>query len=280
MEHEGPTDAGLRYYDTGGDGPVVVLLHGVLMSGDVWREVVDGLRDRYRCIVPELPFGAHGMPMPEGADLTLPSIARTIAAFLVELGLHDVTLVCNDWGGAQLVVEPGRSDRIGRLVLVSCEAFDNYPPGLPGRLLCLSASVPGGLFVVAQMLRSRWLRHLPFAFGSLSKKRVSDERFLGWIDPLRHDSGIRRDLRKYLRPVPPRRRLLDWAERQRAFRGPVLVVWAREDRLMPPVHAERLAKHFDNARLVWVDDSFTLIPIDQPEVLVRELREFLEAGAG
>ena len=117
-------------------------------------------------------------------------------------------------------------------------------------------------------------------FGSLSKKRVPNERFLGWTDPLRHDSRIRRDLRKYLRHVPPRPQLLDWAERQRAFRGPVLIVWAREDRLMPPVHAERLAKHFENARLVWVDDSFTLIPIDQPEVLARQLREFLDDAAG
>ena len=63
-----------------------------------------------------------------------------IAGFLVELDLHDVTLVCNDWGGAQLVVSPGGSDRVANLVLVSCEAFDNYPPGLPGRLLCLNAS--------------------------------------------------------------------------------------------------------------------------------------------
>ena len=282
MELEGPTNAGLRYYDTGGDGPVVVLLHGVLMNGDVWTEVVDGLRDRdrYRCVVPELPFGGHGRPMPDHADLTLPSIARLIAEFLVELDLHDVTLVCNDWGGAQLVVEPGRSDRVSRLVLVSCEAFDNYPPGLPGRLLCLSASVPEGLFVAAQMLRFRWLRHLPFTLGNLSKKRVSNERFLGWTDPLRRDHRIRRDLRKYLRHVPSRRQLLDWAERQRAFRGPVLIVWAREDRLMPPVHANRLAKHFENSLLVWVDDSFTLIPIDQPEVLVRELRKFLGNAAG
>ena len=250
------------------------------MNGDVWAEVVDGLRDRYRCVIPELPFGGHGRPMPDCADLTLPSIARLIAEFLEELDSYDVTLVCNDWGGAQLVVEPGRSDRVSRLVLVSCEAFDNYPPGLPGRLLCLSASVPGGLFVAAQMLRFRWLRHLPLTFGNLSKKRVSNERFLGWIDPLRHDHRIRRDLRKYLRHVPSRRQLLDWAERQRAFRGPVLIVWAREDRLMPPVHAERLAKHFENSLLVWVDDSFTLIPIDQPEVLVRELRKFLGNAAG
>ena len=142
---DGPTATGFRYLDTGGDGPVVVLLHGVLMNGTLWDDVVAGLQDRYRCIVPELPFGAHRVPMPDDADLTLESIATMIARFLAKIDVHDVTLVSNDWGGAQLVLSPGGSDRVANLVLVSCEAFDNYPPGLPGRLLCLLAALPGGL---------------------------------------------------------------------------------------------------------------------------------------
>ena len=103
------------YSDTGGGGPVVVLLHGVIMGGTLWDDVVDRLRGRYRCIVPELPFGAHRTPMPDDADLTLESLAKMIAGFLVELDLHHVTLVCNDWGGAQLVVSPGGSDRVAHL---------------------------------------------------------------------------------------------------------------------------------------------------------------------
>ncbi|WP_419946646.1 alpha/beta fold hydrolase [Candidatus Poriferisodalis sp.] len=136
MEPDRQAAAGFMYSDTGGDGAVVVLLHGVLTSGSLWDDVVEGLRDRYRCIVPELPFGAHRTPMPDDAALDLESIVKMIAAFLAELDVRDVTLVSNDWGGAQLVVCSGGSDRVANLVLVSCEAFDNYPPGLPGRLLC------------------------------------------------------------------------------------------------------------------------------------------------
>ena len=135
--------------DTGGDGPVVVLLHGVLMNGTLWDAVVGGLRDRYRCIVPELPFGAHTTPMPDDADLSLPALATLIAEFLTELDLHHVTLVSNDWGGAQLAISPGSTDRVANLVLVSCEAFDNYPTGTPGRLLCRNAALPGGTFLTA-----------------------------------------------------------------------------------------------------------------------------------
>ena len=118
MQLEGPTAAGLMYSDTGGDGPVVVLLHGVLMNGTLWDTVVEGLGDRYRCIVPELPFGAHTTPMPDDADLSLPALATMIAEFLTELDLHHVTLVCNDWGGAQLVISPGGTNRVANLVLV------------------------------------------------------------------------------------------------------------------------------------------------------------------
>lgn len=279
MQIEGPTTAGLMYSDTGGDRPVIVFLHGVLMNQTLWEGVIDGLRDRYRCIVPVLPFGAHQEPMPDDADLSLESIAAMLAEFLVELELHDVTLVCNDWGGAQLVISPGGSNRVANLVLVSCEAFDNYPPGLPGRLLCLSAILPGGTFLSVQLLRPRWLRHLPFTFGGMSKKRVPNDRFLNWIHPSRHNPMVRRDLTKYLRSVAKKKLLLQWADQQRSFRGPTLIIWAREDKLMPPAHAERLATHFENSQLVWVDDSRTLIPIDQPTILTEHLRAFLATHA-
>ena len=84
MQLQGPTAAGLMYSDTRGDGPVVVLLHGVLMGGTLWDTVVGGLRDRYRCIVPELPFGAHTTPMPDDADLSLPALATMIAEFFTD----------------------------------------------------------------------------------------------------------------------------------------------------------------------------------------------------
>ena len=183
-----------RNQPPGGGGPLVVLLHGVLMNGSLLDTVTDGLRDPCRGIVPELPFGAHNTPMPGGPDLSLPALATLIAEFLAELDLHRVTLVCNDWGGAQLLISPGGTDRVANLVLVSCETFDNYPPGTPGRLLCRTAALPGGTFLTAQLLRPRWIRHLPVTFGALPKRRVPEDLFRNWIRPLRHNPKVRRDL--------------------------------------------------------------------------------------
>jgi hypothetical protein len=50
-------------------------------------------------------------------------------------------------------------------VISSCEAFENYPPGLPGKNLRLTAMVPGGTFLAMQAMRLRSLRRLPIAFG-------------------------------------------------------------------------------------------------------------------
>ena len=128
--------AGVIEYEDTGTGPVLVLVHGALMDGGQWRRVVDELNDdSFRCVVPTLPLGAHRRPMRPGADLSLRGHAAIIAEFLEKLDLSDVTLIFNDWCAAQLLVADGHTSRIARLVLVSVETDDNYPPGLPGRVL-------------------------------------------------------------------------------------------------------------------------------------------------
>src|SRR5436305_11419336 len=89
--------------DTGGDGPVVVLLHGLAMGASLWRHVVADLRADHRCVVPTLPFGSHRHPMAEDADLSLRGHARIVGELVERLGLRDVTLVQNDLGYAQLI---------------------------------------------------------------------------------------------------------------------------------------------------------------------------------
>ena len=76
----------------------------------------------------------------------------------------------------------------------SCEAFDSYPPGFLERLPCLNVSLPGGTFLTAQLLRPRFLRDLPTTFGGLSRKRVPNAQLLSWVEPLRRDRTVRRDL--------------------------------------------------------------------------------------
>jgi pimeloyl-ACP methyl ester carboxylesterase len=268
--------AGLvEYEDTGGAGPTLVLLHGLLMNGSLWRDVVADLRVDHRCVVPTLPLGGHRLAMRPDADLTLRGQVRLVGELLDHLDLRDVTVVGNDWGGAQLLVAEGVAERVERLVLSSCEAFDNYPPGLPGRTAKLAARLPGGISMAVRQMRLRPLRRLPMTFGWMSKRPVPDAMFRDWMRPAQTDGDIRRDLRKYALSVPGRQVLLEWAERLREFPGPVLVAWASEDRIMPPEHGRRLAAMARHGRLVEIADSYTLVPIDQPSALAAEIRRFV-----
>jgi pimeloyl-ACP methyl ester carboxylesterase len=186
----------LDYEDTGGDSPIIVLLHGLLMDGAQWRHVVTDLRADFRCVMPTLPMGAHRRPMRRGADLSLRGLGRIVAEFLTQLDLRDVTLCFNDWCGAQVMIADGLVERVGRLVLVSCEALENYPPGLPGRLAAISARLPGGVTIMRRAQLVRRLRQLPMTFGSMSKRHVPNEVMQEWMRPLA-DRKIRRDYKKY-----------------------------------------------------------------------------------
>ncbi|WP_327379523.1 MULTISPECIES: alpha/beta fold hydrolase [unclassified Streptomyces] len=265
----------VEYEDTGGEGPVVVLLHGVAMNGSLWRHVVAGLGPGYRCVVPTLPLGGHRRPMRPDADLTVLGVAHLVGEFLEALDLHDVTLVMSDWGGAQALVAEGRDRRIGRLVITSCEAFDNFPPGLPGRNLYTAAKVPGGLRLAFALLKLRPLRRLPPTWGWMSKRPVPHDVMDDWVRPLWTSAAIRKDLRAYVLGVPPKDELLAWAEALRTFDRPALVVWAAEDKVMPPAHGRRLADLLPRGELVEIADSYTLIPEDQPQRLAEAVKAFL-----
>lgn len=262
----------IHYDDTGGEGPVLVFGHGLLMDGRQWRKVLP-LLPEYRCITPTLPLGAHSTPMNDDADLTETGVAAILADFLDALALDDVTLVLNDWGGGQFVITEGRDKRIGRMVLASCTAFDNYPPK-PARPAAMLCRIPGGGWILSRMLGTRFFRHSTRAYGALSRSPIPDALFDEWFRPAVENRAIRRDLVKFATGAPSRRRLLELSGRMNSFDRPVLVVWAREDRMMPLAHADRLVELYPDARKVIVDDSWTLIPEDQPQVLAELLRAF------
>jgi pimeloyl-ACP methyl ester carboxylesterase len=268
----------LEYDDTRGDLPVVVLLNGLFIGRSVWRSVVADLRSDHRCLPLELPLGAHRRAMRDGADLSGRGLAGLVAEFLDHLDLWDVTLVGCDWGGAQLLVKYGMDERVGRLVLLPQESFDNFPPGLPAKTAWLSSKVPGALAVALQQMRIRPIRRLPLNFGLMSKRPVPNTVMDAWLQSAMGSSRIRRDVLTYLRATR-KGEYVEAAEKLRGFDRPALVIWATEDRLMKPGYGKRLAQCLPDGRLVEVADSYTLIPEDQPERCAQLIRTFIEETA-
>ena len=267
----------IEYEDTGGDGPAIVFSHGLFMDGSQWRHVVADLRCR-------LPLcAAHAaarLPSPPDASRRRPLDARhrrrSSASCCERLDLRGVTLAMNDWGGPQLLVGSRYEQRIARLVICSCEAFDNVPPKGTAKALPYIARLPGGIAAVVFPFRFDRLRRLPVTYGALSRRPVPREVMDRWFGPAIAQRAVRRDVAKYVRSsAQGRRDLLAAADALRAFEGPALIAWASENRMMPREHGRRLAELLPHGRLVEIPDSYTLITEDQPAQLVACMREFL-----
>jgi pimeloyl-ACP methyl ester carboxylesterase len=257
------------------EGPPIVFIHGLLVDGRLWDDVVARLSDRARCIVPDLPLGSHRTAMRADADLTPYGLARLIADLLAALDLQDVTLVANDTGGAlsQLVVTR-HPERVGRLVLTPCDCFENFLPPMFRPLQYLGGYVPGALAAVGQAMRSKAIAKSALGFGPLAI-RHRPELYVSWLEPARTDRHVRRDLRKVLRGIRPRY-TLEAAELLPGFRKPALVAWADRERMFPRAHAERLVELLPDARLEIVADSKTFVPLDQPSRLAELVAGFVD----
>ncbi len=189
-----------------------------------------------------------------------------------------MTLIANDTGGAiSQLVAVEHPERLARLVLTNCDAFENFlPPAF--RYLTLTAKLPGGLAVLANSMRFRPMRRLPIAYGWLTKRRLPNELLDEWVGPLISDRAVRRDARKLLGAIS-KEYTLDAAARFGGFTKPVLLAWAPEDRFFTKAYAERLAAAFPDARVEWIEDSRTFVSLDQPQRLADLVARFVTAPA-
>jgi pimeloyl-ACP methyl ester carboxylesterase len=258
-------------YSRHGAGPPLVLVHGVAVDGRLWREVVPRLADRHEIVVLDLPLGAQRYPVPTTSDLTPPGLARLVAQALEALDLHDVTLVGNDTGGGicQLVVAHA-PDRVGRLVLTNCDAYDAFPPLLLRPLCALARRRPRAVEVLLRGLRTGAGRTL-LAVPVLARR--DPELLRSWMAPVAADAAARRVLVDVLAGLEPRHHR-DALPGLRAFRGPVLLAWAPGDPLFPVRLARRLAHDLPQARLVLLARGRAFTPLDQPERLAEAIAAF------
>jgi pimeloyl-ACP methyl ester carboxylesterase len=276
--HEVRLPAGRIRYHERGQGPPVLFVHGLLVNADLWRQVVPPVAAAgYRCIAPDWPLGAHELAVPD-ADLSPPGVAALLAAFLDRLDLDDVTVVANDTGGAitQLLITL-HPERVGRVVLTPSDSLERFFPPVFAPLPKL-ARIPGSMWLLAQLLRVRALQRLPFTFGWVAKRPIPPDIVDSYLLPSRRDRAVRRDLGRFLRGVHHRHTLAA-ARSLPQFTKPVLLAWAAEDRLFPLELAHRLAALLPHATVVTIQDSYTFVPEDQPELLAQLVVDFAPAHA-
>jgi pimeloyl-ACP methyl ester carboxylesterase len=266
------------HYSDSGAGQPVVFLHGYLMGARLWDPVVRLLEGEFRCLVPDLPFGAHPVPLRPDADLTAAGLGRLVADFLDALDLSDVTLVGNDSGAAiAQVVAARHAGRLGGLVLATGDAFDNFPPK-PFRPL-IAAARARSLTPVITLLKARPPRSLPTAYGWLTHGDLPHDLIDQWVAAYFADKGVRRDLRRLTAAMGDDAFMNQIATELAGFTRPALLAWAADDKFFPAEHARRLAAILPDARVHLITGSRTWVMLDQPQRTAQLIAELARRAA-
>ena len=275
-EHVAEIPQGSIAYRDLGQGEPLLFVHGLLVDGRLWDGVAERLRGDFRCIVPDWPMGSHRTPMRPHADLTPPGMAELVIAFMDALGLERATIVGNDSGGAvSQILAAAHPERVERLVLTNCDSFEHFPP-FPFSLMPPLARLPGGMTALALPFRIGAIRRA--TYGLLAKHPIGPELVDSWLAPIAGE-GVRRDTRKFT-AAANKRYTLEAAERLRTFERPLRFAWGSEDRFFKPDHAERLAAIVPDARIEWVADAGTFVPLDQPARVAELIAGFVREGSG
>jgi pimeloyl-ACP methyl ester carboxylesterase len=271
-------NAGKINYEKAGppDGRPVVFVHGYSMGSSQWRPLSERLAARgFSCLAPTWPLGAHTEPMRDDAALTMEGIAAMVGELLDALALEDVVLVGNDTGGAiAQLVATSTPQRLGALVLTSCDAFEHFPPPILRPLI--AAAKAGPAFGAAiQPLRTRFGRKR--GFGALAHADI-DDLVVEWVAPALTDRRVRNDLRRLTASLN-RETTVRAAARLGRFTKPALVAWSADDAFFPREDGQRLAEVLPNGRLEVIENARTFSMIDQPDRLADLVAEFAQADA-
>jgi len=272
----------LAYVDQGDRGlPAALLVHGVLVNADLWRNVIWDVADVRRCIAPDLP--AHGATPAAGegaaADLSLNGLATLLHDLCGRLGLDQVDVVANDTGGAVAQVFAARfPQRIRTLTLTNCDVHDNFPPEPFKPFVTLAEAGELGPMVAAMAGDLALARsEVGFAQGYVHPDTLPDELLSSYLGPFVADQG--RGLERFLTSstaaelvaVEPLLAELD---------APAQVAWGTADVFFEPSWAERLRDMIPGVeRVTLVPDAMLFWPDERAADLVPLLRDFWEAHA-
>jgi len=231
---------GVRYVRSG-QGPPLVLVHGLAASVYSWSEVLAELAKRHDVVAVDLPgFGGSEMP----PDLTFAAYPPTVLGLMDQLGLARASLVGNSMGGAAAAaIAADHPDRVERLVLIDSAGLNLAPKDRPA-VLRLVGALPGAVLERLPVRRALTRLALPQVF--FDPRLVTEERFEEYLAPL-----LRRGAVVSLSSLlsTPHADAAQFQALLRRIRAPTLILWGREDRWIPVAQADRFAAAIPNARL-------------------------------
>ncbi|MEQ6902057.1 alpha/beta fold hydrolase [Nocardioides sp. YIM 152588] len=266
-----------RAYVKEGEGPVVLLLHGLACDHRTWEPVIDALAEKYTVIAPDLL--GHGLSDKPRADYTLGGYANGMRDLLTVLGYDKATVVGHSFGGG-VAMQFGYQfpERTERVMLVATGGLGpQVTPFIrliqaPGweTAMCL-LTLPGLRHVETAGLRALG------AVGGPLRPLTRDLPEIAAIIDSWQDRGTRYAIRHLVRAVIDwRGQVVTMADRAYLTEAmPMAVVWGREDQVIPVSHASNAAEIAPGARVEVIDDAGHFPHKSDPERFVRLLDDFI-----
>ncbi|HEY7485192.1 MAG TPA: alpha/beta hydrolase [Streptosporangiaceae bacterium] len=216
------------YVDTGGEGRAALFVHGLATSSYLWRNVIDQVDGRRRCVAIDLPLHGGTEATPP-RDFSLTALAEFVRDCCDALDLADVDLVANDTGGAVAQVFAARHpERLNTLTLTNCETHNNLPPKAlwPAVLLAragLMARMNQRLLADPARARKRI-----YGGGYQDVRKLPVEIVRAFLEPQAGSAEAARQMQRWLATMNARE-LLAAEPALRRLEVPTLIVWGTAD---------------------------------------------------
>jgi pimeloyl-ACP methyl ester carboxylesterase len=250
------TGAGL-FFKEYGSGPPLVLVHGLMVSGDMFEPVIPRFAEHHRLIVPDLR--GHGKSRHLPPPYTVDRLAGDVAELLAQLGINQADVLGYSHGGAvaqQLAID--HPECVHKLVLACTYAYN---------LASVREKFEGLLLpILVSLLGTRRLGKLVVSQGA---KELSQGR-AEWLASL-----IAANDRKLMVPAVRAMTYFDSRPRLRDIRAPTLVIAGSIDTAVPMHHAKMLVNGIPNARLEIVPGAGHTMVWTHPDALVGRVEAFL-----
>ncbi|MFZ5447467.1 MAG: alpha/beta fold hydrolase [Thermodesulfobacteriota bacterium] len=261
------------YYEIYGAGNPIIFLHGLGGNLYTWRYLVKAFEAHYQLILFDLK-GAGKSPKPYDTGYSMFDQAELIYQFILQKNLRNVILVGHSFGGGvallvALKLEKFAPERLSRLIL-----FDtvSYPQKLPWVVKMMRTPVIGflGLYLIPDRIKVR--KMLESIYFDDSKITAADVE--AYAEPLSLP-GAKFALRQAAKQIIPQN-MGAIISNYPQIRVPTLIIWGRDDSIIPLQNGIRLHDNLKNSQLVIIDRCGHDPPEERPERVIEIMQKFLE----
>jgi len=260
------------YYEVQGEGPPILFIHGFGANLYTYHDLIPALSREHQLFLLDLK-GFGKSPKPAGQKYSVEDQASLVIQFILQHDLTDLTIVGHSYGGGVALVTALRlieesPHRLRALILIDSAA---YPPEFPTFIRILRTPVLGPL--VMSLLSSRRMARSILKLAFYDETKISEETIEKYAAPLDTPGSHNALIETAKQIVPPNIEEINAGYKK--IQVPVLILWGREDKIIPLKYGERLHEDLVNSKLMIFEKTGHIPQEEKPEEAIKLITEFL-----